>query len=100
MKRLMQILVSIGLIVFTRPANPAVVAQTNDNHSPTVEGCPVFPPDNPWNRDISQDPVDQNSARYIAYINGGGDTYLRADLFTILIRPWIIPLMSIHSSRV
>jgi len=38
--------------------------------SPQIAGCPVFPPDNPWNRDISKDPVDPNSANYIAHMNG------------------------------
>jgi hypothetical protein len=35
----------------------------------TFSGCPVFPPDNPWNRDVSNDPLDPNSAAYIATIN-------------------------------
>lgn len=37
--------------------------------SPTIAGCPVFPGDNPWNEDISNLPVDPNSANYIASIN-------------------------------
>ena len=45
---------------------------------PTISGCQVFPPDNPWNRDISADPVDANSATYIANINLGA-THLHAD---------------------
>ncbi len=35
----------------------------------TLGGCPVFPPDNPWNTDISSAPVDANSDAYIASIN-------------------------------
>jgi hypothetical protein len=31
--------------------------------------CPVFPPDNEWNREISGDPVDPNSDRYLAAMN-------------------------------
>lgn len=38
--------------------------------SPQISGCPVFPADNPWNRDISNDPVDSNSNNYIAHMNG------------------------------
>jgi hypothetical protein len=30
--------------------------------------CPVFPADNPWNRDITNDPLDPNSQNYINYI--------------------------------
>ena len=26
--------------------------------SPTIGDCPIFPNDNPWNRDVSRDPVD------------------------------------------
>jgi hypothetical protein len=44
---------------------------------PSVEGCPVFPADNAWNRDVSGDPVDPNSANYIASI--GPSTGLHAD---------------------
>jgi hypothetical protein len=40
-------------------------------------GCPVFPSDNPWNRDVSGDPVDGNSANYIASI--GNTTNLHPD---------------------
>ncbi len=44
----------------------------------TVGNCPIFPPDNPWNRDISNDPVDPNSDMYIATLNSGNNTILRA----------------------
>src|SRR5438034_889858 len=37
----------------------------------TVAGCAVFPTDNPWNRDVSADPVDANSGAMIAAMNGG-----------------------------
>jgi hypothetical protein len=43
----------------------------------TLLGCPVFPPDNPWNQDISGEPVDPNSDAYIASI--GGSTNLHPD---------------------
>jgi hypothetical protein len=35
-----------------------------------IAGCPVFPADNAWNRDVSQDPVDPNSDAYIAALPG------------------------------
>jgi len=38
---------------------------------PTIGGCQVFPSDNPWNTDISQYPVDPNSATYLAHMNAG-----------------------------
>jgi hypothetical protein len=43
-----------------------------------IAGCAVFPPDNPWNRDVSRDPVDPGSDAYIRSMNGGG-TFLHAD---------------------
>jgi hypothetical protein len=39
----------------------------------------VFPSDNPWNRNISNDPVDPNSAHYIASINSTSNKFLHAD---------------------
>lgn len=46
--------------------------------APSVVGCPVFPADNPWNRDVSGDPVDPGSDAYIASMNGGR-TFLHPD---------------------
>jgi len=46
--------------------------------SPVLAGCGVFPADNPWNRDVSCDPVDANSDQYIASINEGAE-FLHAD---------------------
>lgn len=65
----------------TRPAAalPPLQGTASPNDGPTIEGCAVFPPDNPWNQDISAEPVDPRSARYIASINAGGDTFLHAD---------------------
>jgi hypothetical protein len=44
---------------------------------PTLAGCPVFPADNPWNRDVSRDPVDPRSDAYIASI--GASRFLHPD---------------------
>lgn len=44
---------------------------------PTLAGCAVFPPDNEWNRDVSGDAVDANSAAYIASI--GATRFLHPD---------------------
>jgi hypothetical protein len=40
---------------------------------------PLFPPDNWWNADISQAPVDPQSASFIAFINNGGTRRLHPD---------------------
>lgn len=39
-------------------------------NGPQISDCPVFPSNNPWNRDISNDPVDPNSNDYISHMNG------------------------------
>ena len=44
---------------------------------PTIAGCTVFPADNPWNRDVSGDPVDSRSDAYIARI--GSSAFLHPD---------------------
>jgi hypothetical protein len=46
------------------PTNPAPAGT-----SPMIGDCPVFPPDNPWNTDISQYPVD-TSHDYIGSLAG------------------------------
>jgi dockerin type I repeat protein len=43
---------------------------SGNNNPPQLAGCQMFPEDNPWNRDISGDPVDPNSNNYIAYMSG------------------------------
>lgn len=50
---------------------------------PTIAGCPVFPADNEWNRDVSADPVDPNSDAIIAYINANGASKVHPDFGSI-----------------
>jgi hypothetical protein len=45
---------------------------------PSLAGCPMFPADNAWNRDVSNDPVDPDSGAYIAAMNGG-TAFLHSD---------------------
>ncbi len=48
--------------------------------SPVLGGCAVFPPDNPWNTDISAYPVHPNSANFISNIlTQGGRANLHPD---------------------
>jgi hypothetical protein len=47
----------------------------------TIAGLQVFPSDNPWNKDISQEPVDPNSSTLIASI--GLTTGLHPDFGTV-----------------
>jgi hypothetical protein len=71
---LCNLLISSG----THAAPPIALTATPQNQ-PTIGNCPVFPADNPWNRDISHDPVDPNSEDYIAHISSSGDEFLHAD---------------------
>jgi hypothetical protein len=56
---------------------PFIAGGSTISGSPTLGGCVMFPADNPWNRDISNDPIDPNSANYIASI--GAATNLHPD---------------------
>lgn len=45
----------------------------------SLDGCPVFPADNPWNADVSTYPVRSDSAAIIARIQADGADFLHAD---------------------
>jgi hypothetical protein len=47
--------------------------------APPPQPLPLFPADNWWNTDVSNAPVDTNSASYIAFINNGGTRRLHPD---------------------
>ncbi len=48
--------------------------------SPALSGnCTVFPPDNPWNRDVSNDPLHPNSQNFIDYILANGGDFVHPD---------------------
>jgi hypothetical protein len=62
------------------PVNPPVPVRTSriplppPTHrtgSASIAGCPLFPPDNPWRRDISHAPVSPHSAAWVASIGAG-----------------------------
>jgi hypothetical protein len=56
-------------------------AEPVERPRPTIGGCTVFPPDSPWNTDISGYPVHPNSDNYIDSI--GRDTSLHPDFGTV-----------------
>jgi hypothetical protein len=57
-----------GLLFIVRAETTKAIS----NVIPGVGNCPLFPADNPWNRDISHDPVAANSDAIVNYINRGG----------------------------
>jgi hypothetical protein len=75
-----RILIGIGLSL---AAAPFALAQCPSpvpaEGAPPPAPLPLFPSDNWWNADISQAPVDQSSANYIAFINNGGTRRLHPD---------------------
>ena len=69
---------------------------TGNPNPPVIAGCQIFPADNPWNRDISQDAVDPMSDAYIRYMGSspGADWNLRQDWGTgeepFYGIPWVV----------
>jgi hypothetical protein len=65
----------------TSPHPPAPVRTSRPPSQPSgsasIAGCPLFPPDNPWRRDISHAPVSSRSAAWVASI--GSDRFLHPD---------------------
>ena len=58
----------------------------------------VFPPDNAWNRDVSAEPVDPNSANLIAAC--GATRSLHPDFGTVWEgAPWGIPYITVRSTQ-
>src|SRR5229473_6768717 len=73
----------VGSKAFSQaPTRPRTVTPTSGpvpdlGPGASLHGKQVFPPDNPWNQDISRMPVDPNSANLIAAI--GRDDPLHPD---------------------
>ena len=60
----------------TRPRTVSTNARPPDlGPGASLHGKQLFPPDNPWNQDISNAPVDPNSARIIATIGAGAQLH-------------------------
>jgi hypothetical protein len=59
-------------------ASAAALAMASGT-GPAIGGCPVFPPDNPWNQDVASAPVEPHSDAYVAAISRGGNRFLHAD---------------------
>src|SRR4029453_19273240 len=84
MRRLLPALALSGCICSTGCGQPSTSSEPSDmppsaepGDLPRIGGCVVFPADNPWNRDVSRDPVDPRSDAYIASI--GASRFLHPD---------------------
>ncbi len=56
------------------PADPTPPPGTGASAS--LGGCQIFPDDNPWNRDVSADPVAGNSAALLGVMSSGNALHL------------------------
>ncbi len=57
-----------------KSAGPSLTVKAPSAATATVGGCPVFPPDNPWNTDVSRFPIHPRSEQWVAAVNAGGKT--------------------------
>jgi hypothetical protein len=56
---------------------------------PSLAGCPMFPPDDAWNRDVSGDPVDPHSSDYLAFM-GAESLMLQPDFGGQYGQPFLV----------
>ncbi|MCU1460227.1 MAG: hypothetical protein JWO37_302 [Acidimicrobiales bacterium] len=56
----------------TAPRPPTTAPAATTAGGATIAGCPLFPADNPWRRDVSGDPLDSHSAAWVSSIGAGG----------------------------
>jgi hypothetical protein len=67
----------LGLALMAIVTVSGAVALTSTSASaaasvPTLNGCPVFPADNAWRRDVSHDALSTHSAAWVAGVGRGG----------------------------
>jgi hypothetical protein len=71
---------AVGTIM-ARAQEPAAGASIRLGAGSSLQGRRLFPPDNPWNQDVSRSPVDPMSDRIVARI--GADRPLHPDFGTV-----------------
>src|SRR5437588_7908306 len=72
------------------PKMPAVTRPVSFDTSEAdaiLAALQVFPPDNPWNQDISSWPVHANSSKIVAAIGAAKPLRYNADMSFILVPP-------------
>ena len=78
-KRLPALVALVTLLAFQTASTIPAWAMSSVRGGALPQPLPLFPADNWWNLDISNWPVDGNSANYIAFINNGGTRRLHPD---------------------
>ena len=69
----------LTLVTFVSSSVVPALAMDATRGGALPQPLPLFPADNWWNLDISNWPVDGNSANFIAFINNGGTRRLHPD---------------------
>jgi hypothetical protein len=70
---------AVAILLLATALAGVVVAQSSGIGGPLPQPMPLFPPDNWWNADISNAPVDAGSAGYTGFINNGGTRRMHPD---------------------
>jgi len=79
-KRLPSLVALVTLLAFQAASTVPAWAMNSVRGGALPQPLPLFPADNWWNLDISNWPVDGNSANYISFINNGGTRRLHPDV--------------------
>ena len=69
----------LTLVAFLASSAVPALAMNASRGGALPQPLPLFPSDNWWNLDISNWPVDGNSANFIAFVNNGGTRRLHPD---------------------
>ena len=69
----------VTLVAFLASSTIPALAMNSTRGGALPQPLPLFPADNWWNRDISNWPVDANSANFISFINNGSTRRLHPD---------------------
>jgi hypothetical protein len=72
-------MVLLTILTFLASSTVPSWAMNSTRGGALPQPLPLFPPDNWWNLDISNWPVDANSASFISFINNGGTRRLHPD---------------------
>ena len=70
-----------SIAILAACSNPPSSPQNNNPGGGSLDGRAIFPTDNPWNRDVSLDPIDANSGNLIA--SCGATSRLHPDFGTV-----------------
>jgi hypothetical protein len=98
MKVTLRGLASLGLACGLTACGPSGTGPATPTTPPPLPSRTVFPADNPWNRDVSQDPVDPNSDSLIA--SCGATAQLHPDFGTVYDgEPWGIPYVTVPGTQ-